>query len=229
MCVRLEWPKDYPFPPHTLRFRDGWEPPVLVSREQEVVQLAEALIQTEVQRPAAITVSWISTHKSKHNHSWRSKLFLCCVVLCCDSSQRFRISPAQMGMTSETLHTSVCSCWSQTEQWRLLSRRSAVKWIGTPDRVQMSSGLWRTVSSSRFILMFWSVGFWVFSLDSDEIFSVQSALDDQSFSFFRVLFLLWSLRRSSTAAALNYSIDLTSYYIITRFRKSRKHCVCVFK
>ncbi|XP_056604677.1 epidermal growth factor receptor kinase substrate 8a isoform X4 [Triplophysa dalaica] len=52
---RLEWPKDYPFPPHTLRFRDGWEPPVIVSREQEVVQLAEALIQTEVQRPAAVT------------------------------------------------------------------------------------------------------------------------------------------------------------------------------
>uniref|UniRef100_A0A672QX45 Epidermal growth factor receptor kinase substrate 8-like n=1 Tax=Sinocyclocheilus grahami TaxID=75366 RepID=A0A672QX45_SINGR len=38
---RLEWPKDHPFPPHTLCFRDGWEPPVLVSREQDVAQLAE--------------------------------------------------------------------------------------------------------------------------------------------------------------------------------------------
>ncbi|XP_073669795.1 epidermal growth factor receptor kinase substrate 8a isoform X4 [Paramisgurnus dabryanus] len=47
---RLEWPKDYPFPPHALRFRDGWEPPVLVSREQDVAQLAEKLVQAEVQR-----------------------------------------------------------------------------------------------------------------------------------------------------------------------------------
>ncbi|XP_073722538.1 epidermal growth factor receptor kinase substrate 8a isoform X10 [Misgurnus anguillicaudatus] len=47
---RLEWPKDYPFPPHALRFRDGWEPPVLVSREQDVAQLAEKLAQVEVQR-----------------------------------------------------------------------------------------------------------------------------------------------------------------------------------
>ncbi|KAK2893149.1 hypothetical protein Q8A67_013137 [Cirrhinus molitorella] len=50
---RLEWPKDHPFPPHTLCFRDGWEPPVLVSREQDVAQLAERLgaAQTEAQRP----------------------------------------------------------------------------------------------------------------------------------------------------------------------------------
>ncbi|XP_051544385.1 epidermal growth factor receptor kinase substrate 8-like isoform X4 [Myxocyprinus asiaticus] len=47
---RLEWPKDHMFPPHTLCFRDGWEPPVLVSHEQEVAQLAERLIQAEVQR-----------------------------------------------------------------------------------------------------------------------------------------------------------------------------------
>lgn len=55
MCLvsRLEWPRDHPFPPHTLCFRDGWEPPVLVSREQDVAQLAERLgaAQTEVQRP----------------------------------------------------------------------------------------------------------------------------------------------------------------------------------
>ncbi|XP_067284673.1 epidermal growth factor receptor kinase substrate 8a isoform X3 [Pseudorasbora parva] len=50
---RLEWPKDHPFPPHTLCFRDGWQPPVLVSREQDVAQLAERLgaAQTELQRP----------------------------------------------------------------------------------------------------------------------------------------------------------------------------------
>uniref|UniRef100_A0A8C1R1J2 Epidermal growth factor receptor pathway substrate 8a n=1 Tax=Cyprinus carpio TaxID=7962 RepID=A0A8C1R1J2_CYPCA len=49
----LEWPKDHPFPPHTLCFRDGWEPPVLVSREQDVAQLAERLgaAQRPVDRP----------------------------------------------------------------------------------------------------------------------------------------------------------------------------------
>ncbi|XP_056604676.1 epidermal growth factor receptor kinase substrate 8a isoform X3 [Triplophysa dalaica] len=65
---RLEWPKDYPFPPHTLRFRDGWEPPVIVSREQEVVQLAEALIQTEVQRPAAVTQSALPDFSSANGN-----------------------------------------------------------------------------------------------------------------------------------------------------------------
>ncbi|XP_056095882.1 epidermal growth factor receptor kinase substrate 8a isoform X2 [Rhinichthys klamathensis goyatoka] len=50
---RLEWPKDHPFPRHTLCFRDGWEPPVLVSREEDVAQLAETLsaAQTEIHRP----------------------------------------------------------------------------------------------------------------------------------------------------------------------------------
>uniref|UniRef100_A0A8C2ER72 Epidermal growth factor receptor kinase substrate 8-like protein 1 n=1 Tax=Cyprinus carpio TaxID=7962 RepID=A0A8C2ER72_CYPCA len=53
---RLEWPKDHPFPPHTLCFRDGWEPPVLVSREQDVAQLAGKLgaAQNEVQRPVDV-------------------------------------------------------------------------------------------------------------------------------------------------------------------------------
>uniref|UniRef100_A0A8C2AQK0 Epidermal growth factor receptor pathway substrate 8a n=1 Tax=Cyprinus carpio TaxID=7962 RepID=A0A8C2AQK0_CYPCA len=50
---RLEWPKDHPFPPHTLCFRDGWEPPVLVSREQDVAQLAERL--GAAQRPYLLT------------------------------------------------------------------------------------------------------------------------------------------------------------------------------
>ncbi|KAK7129541.1 hypothetical protein R3I94_009470 [Phoxinus phoxinus] len=50
---RLEWPQDHPFPRHSLCFRDGWEPPVLVSREQDVAQLAETLSagQTEIHRP----------------------------------------------------------------------------------------------------------------------------------------------------------------------------------
>ncbi|XP_030623531.1 epidermal growth factor receptor kinase substrate 8a [Chanos chanos] len=51
---RLEWPKDHYFPPHTLRFRDGWEPPVLAfvgnSREQELNQLAQTLAHADVQR-----------------------------------------------------------------------------------------------------------------------------------------------------------------------------------
>ncbi|KAL6473751.1 hypothetical protein MHYP_G00173120 [Metynnis hypsauchen] len=47
---RLEWPKDHYFPPHTLHFRDGWEPPVLVSREQDLTQLAETLAQAEIHR-----------------------------------------------------------------------------------------------------------------------------------------------------------------------------------
>uniref|UniRef100_A0A671S9T5 Epidermal growth factor receptor kinase substrate 8-like protein 1 n=1 Tax=Sinocyclocheilus anshuiensis TaxID=1608454 RepID=A0A671S9T5_9TELE len=57
---RLEWPKDHPFPPHTLCFRDGWEPPVLVSREQDVAQLADRLgaAQTEVQRPVDVRCSF---------------------------------------------------------------------------------------------------------------------------------------------------------------------------
>uniref|UniRef100_A0A672SQA8 Epidermal growth factor receptor kinase substrate 8-like protein 1 n=1 Tax=Sinocyclocheilus grahami TaxID=75366 RepID=A0A672SQA8_SINGR len=53
---RLEWPKDHPFPPHTLCFRDGWEPPVLVSREQDVAQLAERL--GAVQRPVDVRCSF---------------------------------------------------------------------------------------------------------------------------------------------------------------------------
>ncbi|XP_066523319.1 epidermal growth factor receptor kinase substrate 8a isoform X2 [Hoplias malabaricus] len=47
---RLEWPKDHYFPPHALRFRDGWEPPVLMSREQDLTQLAETLAQAETRR-----------------------------------------------------------------------------------------------------------------------------------------------------------------------------------
>ncbi|XP_051976681.1 epidermal growth factor receptor kinase substrate 8-like isoform X2 [Xyrauchen texanus] len=49
---RLEWPIDHMFPHHTLCFRDGWEPPVLVSREQEVTLLAERLIQRSGDRPS---------------------------------------------------------------------------------------------------------------------------------------------------------------------------------
>uniref|UniRef100_A0A665VCX2 Epidermal growth factor receptor pathway substrate 8a n=1 Tax=Echeneis naucrates TaxID=173247 RepID=A0A665VCX2_ECHNA len=52
---RLEWPKDFYFPPCVLTFRDGWEPPVLLEgtlgRDQELNQLAESLANAEVQRP----------------------------------------------------------------------------------------------------------------------------------------------------------------------------------
>uniref|UniRef100_A0A665VDF1 Epidermal growth factor receptor pathway substrate 8a n=1 Tax=Echeneis naucrates TaxID=173247 RepID=A0A665VDF1_ECHNA len=51
---RLEWPKDFYFPPCVLTFRDGWEPPVLLEgtlgRDQELNQLAESLANAEVQR-----------------------------------------------------------------------------------------------------------------------------------------------------------------------------------
>ncbi|XP_046878517.1 epidermal growth factor receptor kinase substrate 8a isoform X2 [Hypomesus transpacificus] len=51
---RLEWPKDHYFPPCTLQFRDGWEPPMLAymgqAREHELTQLAESLAHAEVQR-----------------------------------------------------------------------------------------------------------------------------------------------------------------------------------
>ncbi|XP_023205512.1 epidermal growth factor receptor kinase substrate 8 isoform X3 [Xiphophorus maculatus] len=48
---RLEWPKDHYFPQVALRFRDGWEPPmvpaVAPSREQELLQLAESLVNAD--------------------------------------------------------------------------------------------------------------------------------------------------------------------------------------
>ncbi|XP_027899575.1 epidermal growth factor receptor kinase substrate 8a isoform X4 [Xiphophorus couchianus] len=48
---RLEWPKDHYFPQVALRFRDGWEPPVVPavapSREQELLQLAESLVNAD--------------------------------------------------------------------------------------------------------------------------------------------------------------------------------------
>ncbi|XP_036977619.1 epidermal growth factor receptor kinase substrate 8a isoform X1 [Acanthopagrus latus] len=51
---RLEWPRDHYFPPCVLRFRDGWEPPVLPaaepSREQDLTQLAESLATAEILR-----------------------------------------------------------------------------------------------------------------------------------------------------------------------------------
>ncbi|XP_030005797.1 epidermal growth factor receptor kinase substrate 8a isoform X4 [Sphaeramia orbicularis] len=51
---RLEWPKDHYFPPCVLKFRDGWEPPasplVAPSQEQELTQLAESLVNAEIQR-----------------------------------------------------------------------------------------------------------------------------------------------------------------------------------
>ncbi|XP_065807282.1 epidermal growth factor receptor kinase substrate 8a isoform X3 [Labrus bergylta] len=53
---RLEWPKDHYFPPCVLRFRDGWEPPVLPAMvavapsREELNQLAESLANAEIMR-----------------------------------------------------------------------------------------------------------------------------------------------------------------------------------
>nr|XP_023673651.1 epidermal growth factor receptor kinase substrate 8-like isoform X3 [Paramormyrops kingsleyae] len=51
---RVEWPKDQHPAPYSPRFRDGWEPPTLPvtghSREQELSQLAESLVSSEMQR-----------------------------------------------------------------------------------------------------------------------------------------------------------------------------------
>uniref|UniRef100_A0A8C2AQG9 Epidermal growth factor receptor kinase substrate 8-like protein 1 n=1 Tax=Cyprinus carpio TaxID=7962 RepID=A0A8C2AQG9_CYPCA len=70
---RLEWPKDHPFPPHTLCFRDGWEPPVLVSREQDVAQLAERLgaAQRPVDRPP-LDVRCSSKNLEAHSQTQRN-------------------------------------------------------------------------------------------------------------------------------------------------------------
>uniref|UniRef100_A0A8B9LFR5 Epidermal growth factor receptor kinase substrate 8-like protein 1 n=1 Tax=Astyanax mexicanus TaxID=7994 RepID=A0A8B9LFR5_ASTMX len=64
---RLEWPKDHYFPPHTLRFRDGWEPPVLVSREQDLTQLAETLAQAEIHRQEEVSRQPRNFAKSKYD------------------------------------------------------------------------------------------------------------------------------------------------------------------
>ncbi|XP_034529699.1 epidermal growth factor receptor kinase substrate 8a isoform X3 [Notolabrus celidotus] len=50
---RLEWPKDHYFPPCVLRFRDGWEPPLLPTAgpsREELNHLAESLANAEIQR-----------------------------------------------------------------------------------------------------------------------------------------------------------------------------------
>ncbi|XP_038152095.1 epidermal growth factor receptor kinase substrate 8a isoform X3 [Cyprinodon tularosa] len=58
---RLEWPKDHYFPPCALRFRDGWEPPVvpavMPSREHELMQLAESLVNADIHRSADLRLS----------------------------------------------------------------------------------------------------------------------------------------------------------------------------
>uniref|UniRef100_A0A3P8UGZ4 EGFR pathway substrate 8a, signaling adaptor n=1 Tax=Amphiprion percula TaxID=161767 RepID=A0A3P8UGZ4_AMPPE len=55
---RLEWPKDYYFPPSVLKFRDGWEPTLIpgVTREQELAQLAESPSNTDIQRTEDLTM-----------------------------------------------------------------------------------------------------------------------------------------------------------------------------
>uniref|UniRef100_A0A8K9XCI7 SH3 domain-containing protein n=1 Tax=Oncorhynchus mykiss TaxID=8022 RepID=A0A8K9XCI7_ONCMY len=55
---RLEWPKDHYFPPCTLQFRDGWEPPMMPfvpqSREAELNQLTQTLAHSEILRQEEI-------------------------------------------------------------------------------------------------------------------------------------------------------------------------------
>uniref|UniRef100_A0A673JWK0 Epidermal growth factor receptor kinase substrate 8-like protein 1 n=1 Tax=Sinocyclocheilus rhinocerous TaxID=307959 RepID=A0A673JWK0_9TELE len=71
---RLEWPKDHPFPPHTLCFRDGWEPPVLVSREQDVAQLAERLgaVQRPVDQPVVQDFPGADGNLEAHSRTQRN-------------------------------------------------------------------------------------------------------------------------------------------------------------
>ncbi|XP_029968979.1 epidermal growth factor receptor kinase substrate 8a isoform X3 [Salarias fasciatus] len=48
---RLEWPKDHYFPPCVLRFRDGWEPPmlpVMIRSREDVSQLTESLSGADI-------------------------------------------------------------------------------------------------------------------------------------------------------------------------------------
>ncbi|KAF7694212.1 hypothetical protein HF521_007965 [Silurus meridionalis] len=67
---RLEWPKDHFFPPHTLRFRDGWEPPLLLSREQGLTQLAESLVHADLHRLEQSSVQeFSSADGSSEGHS----------------------------------------------------------------------------------------------------------------------------------------------------------------
>ncbi|XP_041636473.1 epidermal growth factor receptor kinase substrate 8a [Cheilinus undulatus] len=50
---RLEWPKDHYFPPCVLKFRDGWEPPMLPASapsREDLNHLAESLASAEIQR-----------------------------------------------------------------------------------------------------------------------------------------------------------------------------------
>uniref|UniRef100_A0A8K9Y1K9 SH3 domain-containing protein n=1 Tax=Oncorhynchus mykiss TaxID=8022 RepID=A0A8K9Y1K9_ONCMY len=65
---RLEWPKDHYFPPCTLQFRDGWEPPMMPfvpqSREAELNQLTQTLAHSEILRQEEI-VHRLSTESSQ--------------------------------------------------------------------------------------------------------------------------------------------------------------------
>uniref|UniRef100_A0A8K9V5I7 SH3 domain-containing protein n=1 Tax=Oncorhynchus mykiss TaxID=8022 RepID=A0A8K9V5I7_ONCMY len=57
---RLEWPKDHYFPPCTLQFRDGWEPPMMPfvpqSREAELNQLTQTLAHSEILRQEEMSI-----------------------------------------------------------------------------------------------------------------------------------------------------------------------------
>ncbi|XP_053717643.1 epidermal growth factor receptor kinase substrate 8a isoform X3 [Synchiropus splendidus] len=59
---RLEWPKDHYFPPCVLKFRDGWEPPLVPistpSHKREMTRLAESLANGEVQHQERAAVKY---------------------------------------------------------------------------------------------------------------------------------------------------------------------------
>uniref|UniRef100_A0A3Q1FKK1 Epidermal growth factor receptor kinase substrate 8-like protein 1 n=1 Tax=Acanthochromis polyacanthus TaxID=80966 RepID=A0A3Q1FKK1_9TELE len=72
---RLEWPKDYYFPPSVLKFRDGWEPPLVpgVTREQELAQLAESLSNADIQRTEDMMISFDDDGRTQQKLFAKSK------------------------------------------------------------------------------------------------------------------------------------------------------------
>uniref|UniRef100_A0A8K9UQ14 SH3 domain-containing protein n=1 Tax=Oncorhynchus mykiss TaxID=8022 RepID=A0A8K9UQ14_ONCMY len=84
---RLEWPKDHYFPPCTLQFRDGWEPPMMPfvpqSREAELNQLTQTLAHSEILRQEEISIrltpdlltSDVNRNYEAHGSRGQPKLF----------------------------------------------------------------------------------------------------------------------------------------------------------
>uniref|UniRef100_A0A8C7I2M1 EGFR pathway substrate 8, signaling adaptor n=1 Tax=Oncorhynchus kisutch TaxID=8019 RepID=A0A8C7I2M1_ONCKI len=84
---RLEWPKDHYFPPCTLQFRDGWEPPMMPfvpqSREAELNQLTQTLAHSEILRQEEMSIrltpdlltSDVNRNYEAHGSRGQPKLF----------------------------------------------------------------------------------------------------------------------------------------------------------